>query len=85
MEQAVAFLRVASPEEVKLVVEAGSRWSGTGWDTTKCAKAVRSLTGVTLVTTRVKDYLDAFLYSLVLASSLGWQCWTLLQDQRSGF
>ena len=40
VDQAVTFLCVASPEEVKMVVEAGSRWSGTGWDTTKCAKAV---------------------------------------------
>ena len=67
VEQAVAFLRVASPEEVKLVVEAGARWSGTGWDT--CPKAVRSLTVVALVTTKLKDYLDAFLYSNHLTQS----------------
>ena len=70
VEQAVAFLRVASSEGVKLVVVAGACWSGTGWDTTKCEKAIRSLTGVALVTTKLKDYLYAFLYSLVLASGL---------------
>ena len=53
-----------------MVVEAGARWSGTGWDTTKCTKAVRSLTGVGQVTTKLKEYHDAFLYSLVLASGL---------------
>ena len=66
----VQFFRESQPSSVSAVLSAGSQWSGAGWDTTKCAKTVRTLTGVAMVTNELKDYLHAFLFSLALVANL---------------
>jgi hypothetical protein len=66
----VQFLKETPPEEVQSVLAAGAGWSGAGWDTTKAAKAVRLLTGVAMVTTNFKEYLNSFLFSLALCAGL---------------
>ena len=64
------FLQNTPPEKVDAVLSAGASWNGTGWDTTKAAKAVRALTGLAMVTTRFQEYLQAFLFSLALCAGL---------------
>ena len=64
------FLRQTSAEVVLQVVQTGQAWQGNGWDTTKCARVVRSLTGCCMVAARVQDYLHAYLFSLVLVSGI---------------
>ena len=56
------------------MLAAVARWTGEGWNTTKAAKAVRSLTGVALVSSKFSDYLRAFLYSLSLQAGVEIQC-----------
>jgi hypothetical protein len=69
-EAVVSLLRDSSPTEVHQVLVTGEAWTGTSWDTTKCAMKVRSLKGVAMVEPDVKNYLHAFLYSLALAGSV---------------
>ena len=59
----VEFLKTTQVEEVQTVLAAGAAWSGARWDTTKAAKAVCLLTGVAMVTTNFKEYLNSFLVS----------------------
>ena len=66
----VEFLKTTQAEDVQIVLSAGAAWSGAGWDTTKAAKAVRLLMGVTMVTTNSKEYLKSFLFSLALFAGL---------------
>ena len=49
---------------------AGAGWTGTGWDTGKAVKAIRTLTGLALVSTRFHEYLNTFLLSIALAADL---------------
>ena len=64
------FLRALSPQEIGTVVEADERWAGEGWTTTRCAKTLRSLTKVSLVSPNLQDYLHCFLYALVRVGEL---------------
>ena len=64
------FLRHTPAEVVLKVVQTGKAWQGNGWDTTKCARVVRSLTGCCMVAARVQDYLHSYLFSLVLVSGI---------------
>ena len=73
-EQVLALLKDAPAEEVTEVLAAGTRWTGTGWNTTKAAKAVRGLTGIALVSAKFSDYLWSFLYSLSLHAGVELQC-----------
>ena len=66
----VEFLRTTPPEVVLQVCNAGQTWAGNGWDTTRCSKQVRALTGLAMVRPRVGEYLHAFLYSLCLCSGV---------------
>jgi hypothetical protein len=62
------FLAQTNPEELSKVLQAGATWMGTKWTTTKAAVRMRSLTGLTLLTTQVEDYQKPFLASLALAT-----------------
>ena len=66
----VLFLQSVSPEEVKTVLAAGAAWRGTGWGTTRAAKAVWKLTGLAMVTTKFQEYLNSFLLSLSLSAGV---------------
>ena len=66
----VEFLRSTPPTIVSATLAAGAPWAGAGWDTTKSAKAVRTLTNIAMVTNEVKDYLHAFLFSLALVTNV---------------
>ena len=70
----VLFLKTVSPEEVETVLAAGAAWRGTGWGTTRAAKAVRKLTGLAMVTTKFQEYLNSFLFSLSLCCRSGNPC-----------
>ena len=61
-----AFLRQSDPERVHAVLMAGAGWTGTG----KAVKAIRTLTGLALVSPRFHEYLNAFLLSIALAADL---------------
>ena len=60
----------APQETIALLLQQGHGWNGQGWDTTKAAKAIRSLTGVAMVSGKLQDYLNAFLYSLALRAGI---------------
>ena len=64
------FLATSSPEAVQDIISCGDRWDGGGWDTTKAAKRVRALTGLALVSSNLRDYLNAFVFSLALAAGV---------------
>ena len=68
-ESVVTFLKMTPPEEVAPVLSAGASWTGTGWTNTQAAKAVRALTGLTMVA-KFQDYRNAFLCSLALCAGL---------------
>ena len=55
---------------------------GTSWNTTRAAMALRSLTGVALVTGQFTEYLRCFLYSLALTD--GVDVATLELTERAG-
>ena len=70
-EQAVLeFLCGTPPERVWNVLESGLQWNGKGWGTTRCALAIRQLTGFSLVQSTVEEYMKAFLYSVALAAGV---------------
>ena len=56
-----------SPEEAVTVLQAGSRWEGCGWTTSRASRTLNSLTGVCLVASAVSAYRDAWLYALPMA------------------
>jgi hypothetical protein len=66
----VELIKSCPPDAVLAVLAAGERWGGNGWDTTKAAKTLRSLTGVALVTGQFKEYLSSFLYSIALTAGV---------------
>ena len=65
-----AFLRSASTEVVQATLDAGSLWRGTSWNSTKAAKELRRLTGVSVVSAEFREYNNAFLFSLALVNGL---------------
>ena len=69
-EQLVTEVLQAPQETISMVLQQGHGWIGRGSDTTKAAKAIRSLTGVAMVSGKLQDYLNAFLYSLALCSRI---------------
>ena len=48
------------------VLEAGLRFDGSGWSTTRERKALHAVTNVPLVSSSVKAYLHCWLYALAL-------------------
>jgi hypothetical protein len=65
-----AFLRDADATAVMATIGSGQKWTGAGWDTTRCALAVRKLTGVAMVESTLQPYLAAYLYSLALTKNV---------------
>ena len=63
-------MKTTQAEEVQNMLAAGAAWSGASWDTTKAAKGVRPLTGVAMMTTNFKEYLNSFLFTLALCVGL---------------
>ena len=55
-------------ERLVNVLQCGQGWSGSGWDTTSCARRIRELTAVALISPRFDDYRNSFLMSLALAA-----------------
>ena len=53
-------------ELVSRILQAGQQWDGSGQTTGRCATALYSTTGVSLVTKRFPDYLGAHLFALCL-------------------
>ena len=64
------FLKTTPPEVVLQVCNAGQQWGGAGWDTTRCARQVRALTGLAMVRPAIDEYRSAFLYSLCLVANV---------------
>ena len=54
------------PAVAAQVLEAGLRFDGTGWSTTRASKALHAVTNVPLVSSSVKTYLHCWLYTLAL-------------------
>ena len=69
-EATVQFLAETPKDGVVATVTRGQAWRGTGWNTTRCAVQVRSLTNIAMVSSNVVDYLNSFLYSLALAAGV---------------
>ena len=59
-------LRAANQDEILLVLQAGSKFMGTGWTTGKASKALFQLSGVPLVKASVQPYRDTWLFALAL-------------------
>ena len=53
-------------DQARALIQAGQRWSGAGWNTSRASKALWNLTGVPLVKAAWMDYRNAFLYALSL-------------------
>jgi hypothetical protein len=64
------FLREANEDEVKHTLAAGVRWSGGGWNTTRAAKELRAISGISLVSASWLEYQMSFLFSLALVRGI---------------
>jgi hypothetical protein len=64
------FLRASTVEDVHATLNAGYRWAGYGWNTTKAAVETRKLSGVVLVSAKLQDYSHAFLFSIALTKGV---------------
>ena len=56
-----------SAEEATVLLQAGCKWAGNGWTTSRASRALHSLTGIPLVASTVAAYRDAWLYALSMA------------------
>ena len=57
-------------ETINAIITAGAQWNGCSWDSTKAAKRIRELTQLAMVTNKLADYLNAFLFSLALSAGI---------------
>jgi len=64
------FLKEATVEVLHATLAAGSRWEGGGWNTTRAARVLEELSGVSPVSSQLNQYLQAFLFSLALVSDV---------------
>ncbi len=60
VESVVETLKFGTAVDIQNVLEAGERWTGAGWTTTRAATELRRLTGVALVTPEFEEYRGAF-------------------------
>ena len=60
-------LTIVTPEQASAILAAGTRWDGTGWNTTRAAKALYDICNVALVTGEVRTYKEAFLFGCALS------------------
>ncbi len=60
------FLKETPLENLSATLSAGSRWQGTGWNTTRAAKELKRVAGISMVTGSWPEYLGSFLFSLAL-------------------
>ena len=56
------FVAKVSKEAVSLVLSQGQKWNGMGWTTSRASRVVYELTGLPLVSSKVEEYRDAFLF-----------------------
>ena len=61
-----SFLKDATLEVLHATLAAGTRWEGGGWNTTRAARVLADLSGVSLVSSQLSQYLQAFLFSMAL-------------------
>ena len=61
------FLTQIPKEVATACLNQGLKWSGQGWSTSRASRKVYELTGVPLVSSRVEEYRDAFLFALAMA------------------
>ena len=54
-------------EEALKLLQAGHRYSGAGWTTSRASRTLHALTGIPLVASAVSAYRDAWLYALSMA------------------
>ena len=59
-----------SKEAVSLVLSQGQKWNGMGWTTSRASRVVYELTGVPLVSSKVEEYRDAFLFALAMTTNV---------------
>ena len=60
----VRLLGDVSMEDALKVIAGGSRWTGSGWTTSRASQRLHSLTQVSLVTAEFNQYRNAWLYCL---------------------
>jgi hypothetical protein len=61
-----AITEVIEESQKAEVLQAGSAWTGGGWNSSSAGKRLFEVTGVPILATNIKQYRDAFLYSLAL-------------------
>jgi hypothetical protein len=61
------FLREATEDDVKHTLAAGVRY---GWNTTRAAKELRAISGISLVSASWLEYQMSFLFSLALVRGI---------------
>ena len=59
-------LKKKTKEEVMAVLQAGSQWTGTGWNTGRASKVLWDLSGVAIVRSQITHYRDCWLFALAL-------------------
>ena len=64
------FLAEVAPSDVEAVIQTGLNFPGTGWTASKAALQVRKLTGLSLLSSDLTDYLTPFLASVAMAKGV---------------
>ena len=64
------FVAQVSKEAVSLALSQGQKWNGMGWTTSRASRVVYELTGVPLVSSKVEEYRDAFLFALAMTTNV---------------
>ena len=59
----VRFLKESTVEAIHATLAGGMRWTGAGWNTTKASRVLENATGVGLVSSKLTDNMQAFLFS----------------------
>jgi hypothetical protein len=65
-----SFLTHVPKDTTTACLNQGIKWGGLGWTTSRASRVVYELTGVPLVTSRVEDYRDAFLFAIAMAKEV---------------
>lgn len=69
-EEAVREAVQLPPDVINNIKMTGATWNGYGWDSTKAAKKIREMTQLAMVTNKLPEYLNAFLFSLALSAGI---------------
>jgi len=73
-------LKKSTKEQIMAVMQAGSKYQGTGWSTGKASKKLYDLSGVAIVKAKIDSYRDCWLYTVSLLTGVDLPTVELPQD-----